>query len=159
MMCCFLISLFTPFLMLNLSACPRQSKQRLGRGIWHNSWIWCSRENQDIYLLILLLAYGGIYPHPLRITPTLQPSSCQSVFSPLLEGYEVSTSTAWSLSRPTPTTTTKSYSRTSMCIGSWGKLHTEEEQLRKSFGGLRSCCYLCDIIKKHRRNGYLTYRV
>nr|DAY13131.1 MAG TPA: hypothetical protein [Bacteriophage sp.] len=32
---------------------------------------------------------GSIYP----ITPTLQPSSCQSAFAPLLEGYEVSTST------------------------------------------------------------------
>ena len=40
-----------------------------------------------------------------------------------------------------------------------GKLHTGEEKLRKSFAGLRSCRYLCDVIKKHRRNGYLTYRV
>ena len=43
--------------------------------------------------------------------------------------------------------------------GSWGKLHTGEEKLCRLFAGLRSCRYLCDVIKKHRRNGYLTYRV
>jgi len=43
--------------------------------------------------------------------------------------------------------------------GSWGKLHTREEKLGRLFAGFRSCRYLCDVIKKHRRNGYLTYRV
>ena len=58
----------------------------------------------------------------------------------------------------TPTTTTKSCSRTSMCIGSWGKLHTGKEQFRKSLGSLRSYCYFCSIIKKYQRNGTLAFR-
>ena len=42
--------------------------------------------------------------------------------------------------------------------GSWGKLHTGKEQLRKSLGSLRSYCYFCSIRKKYQRNGTLAFR-
>ena len=67
------------------------------------------------------LLIGWVARHWVRTQTTLQPSSCLSAFAPLLEGYEVNTSAVWSLSQPTPTTTTKNCSRTSMYIGSWGK--------------------------------------